>query len=90
MLLPLGSVTAYVGVFLIGLGCAPIFPCLIHATPIYFGTAPSQAVVGAEMASAYTGTLVLPPLFGALSSAVTDGLLPVYLTKNVTNNIFRF
>ena len=79
MLLPLGSVTAYGRVFLIGLGCAPIFPCLIHATPIYFGTALSQAVVGAEMASAYTGTLVLPPLFGALSSAVTVGFLPVYL-----------
>ncbi len=79
MLLPLGSVTAYSGVFLIGLGCAPIFPCIIHATPIYFGTAHSQAVVGAEMASAYTGTLVLPPLFGALSSVVTVGFLPVYL-----------
>ena len=52
LLLPLGDLTALAGLILIGLGCAPIYPSLIHATPDHFGADRSQAVIGAQMASA--------------------------------------
>ena len=67
------------GLAVIGLGCAPIYPSIIHATPFNFGAASSQAVIGVEMAGAYIGTTFLPPLFGWLASQTTIGLLPVYL-----------
>ena len=79
MFLPIGSIAAYGGVLMIGFGCSPIFPCLVHATPLYFGADKSQAVIGAEMASAYSGTLVLPPLFGAISTVTTVAAMPIYL-----------
>ena len=68
-----------VGLVVIGFGCAPVYPSIIHATPFNFGAASSQAVIGVEMAGAYIGTTFLPPLFGWLASQITIGLLPVYL-----------
>ena len=47
------------GLMLIGLGCAPIYPCVIHSTPMYFGEDKSQAIVGVQMACAYIGTLLM-------------------------------
>lgn len=79
MLLPLGQTVSLVGLVLIGLGCAPIYPCVIHATPEHFGTANSQAMVGIQMASAYTGTCLMPPLFGLIANHVHVSWLPVYL-----------
>ena len=67
------------GLAIIGLGCAPIYPSIIHATPFNFGANRSQAVIGVEMAGAYIGTTFLPPLFGWLASQTSIGLLPVYL-----------
>ncbi len=67
------------GLAVIGLGCAPVYPSIIHATPFNFGANRSQAVIGVEMAGAYIGTTFLPPLFGWLASQITIGLLPVYL-----------
>lgn len=67
------------GLMLIGLGCAPIYPCVIHATPAYFGEDKSQAIVGVQMACAYVGTLVMPPLFGLLAQYVSIRLFPGYL-----------
>ena len=64
---------------LIGLGCAPIYPCMIHATPARFGAERSQSVIGVQMASAYVGTLAMPPLFGLVARHVTSALLPAYL-----------
>ena len=55
---------SYIGLALTGLGCAPIYPCIIHSTPVLFGNDKSQAVIGVEMASAYIGCLAMPPLFG--------------------------
>ena len=80
LLLPLGTSAALAGLVLIGLGCAPIYPCLIHATPERFGAEDSQAVIGVQMASAYVGTCLMPPLFGLLVSHLTAGLFPAYLS----------
>ena len=79
MLLPLGTVTGMIGLILIGLGCAPIYPCVIHSTPDHFGEENSQALIGVQMASAYIGMCVMPPLFGLIANHISAGLLPWYL-----------
>ncbi len=67
------------GFVLVGLGCAPIYPSIIHATPARFGAARSQALIGLQMAGAYVGTLLMPPLFGLIAGRVSASWLPVYL-----------
>lgn len=79
VLLPLGKYAALAGLVLIGLGCAPIYPCIIHATPDHFGADRSQAIIGVQMASAYAGTCSMPPLFGLIANHITVSLFPVYL-----------
>ena len=79
MLLPLGETAALAGLVLTGLGCAPVYPCLIHSTPAHFGADRSQAIIGVQMASAYVGTCLMPPVFGMVAAHVTAALFPVYL-----------
>ncbi|NBI09926.1 MFS transporter [Colidextribacter sp. OB.20] len=79
LLLPVGEGAALVGLILIGLGCAPIYPCVIHSTPDHFGPENSQALIGVQMASAYLGVCVMPPLFGLAAAHITAALLPGYL-----------
>jgi fucose permease len=79
MILPFGSYATMAGLLLVGLGCAPIYPCIIHSTPAHFGEENSQAMVGVQMASAYFGNCVMPPLFGLIANHVNIGLFPVYL-----------
>ena len=67
------------GLILVGLGCAPIYPALLHATPAHFGEDKSQAIMGMQMASAYVGICAMPPLFGLLSQQLGVWLYPVYL-----------
>ncbi len=69
-----------IGLLLVGLGCIPIYLCIIHSTPHHFGKDRSQAVIGVQMASAYVGTTVLPPLFGLLGQHLNLGLFPFYLS----------
>lgn len=68
-----------IGFFLIGLGCAPIYPALLHDTPKNFGPEISQSMMGVQMACAYVGTTVMPPLFGFLGENLSMSLLPPYL-----------
>ncbi len=79
VLLPLGEYISLAGLILIGLGCAPIYPSIIHSTPNHFGTDRSQAIIGVEMASAYVGTCLMPTLFGLIANHITPALFPVYL-----------
>ena len=79
MLLPMGRNMALAGLILVGLGCAPVYPCIIHSTPEHFGAEKSQAIIGVQMASAYTGTLLMPPLFGLLANLIGAWVLPIYL-----------
>ena len=79
VLLPLGDATALAGLVLVGLGCAPVYPCIIHATPERFGAGRSQAVIGILMAGAYLGNCLMPPLFGLIANHISIGLLPPYL-----------
>lgn len=79
LLLPQGKEIALFGLVLIGLGCAPIYPSIIHSTPEHFGAEKSQAMIGVQMASAYAGTCLMPPLFGLIANHIIASLLPFYL-----------
>ena len=82
-LLP-GTATAVSGLILVGLGCAPVYPSLIHAAPSSFGSDRSQAVIGLQMACAYVGTMLMPPFFGILAGRLGIHLLPVWMAVLVT------
>ncbi|MGG3507757.1 MFS transporter [Paenibacillus lautus] len=79
LLLPLHSYLSLIGLIVIGLGLAPIFPCLLHETPARFGKAQSSRIMGYQMAVAYTGTTILPPLFGIVAAQISIGLFPVVI-----------
>ncbi len=70
---------AIVGFIIIGIGCAPIYPCIIHSTPIRFGAEKSQSIIGIQMASAYLGSTLMPPLFGLIANHISLSLMPVYI-----------
>ena len=67
------------GFVIIGLGCAPIYPSIIHSTPANFGAENSGAIIGIQMACAYVGSTFMPPLFGLIGSATDFAILPLYL-----------
>ena len=73
------NVLSFIGLIIIGLGCAPIFPSILHSTPQNFGEENSGALVGVQMASAYTGAALMPPLFGILAGFLGLGIFPIYL-----------
>lgn len=78
LFIPLHSSFALAGFIVVGFGCAPIYPCIIHMTPNVFGEDKSQAMIGVQMAFAYTGFLTMPPLFGVIAERVDISLLPIY------------
>ena len=79
LLLPLGQAAALAGLIVVGLGCAPVYPSIIHSTPAHFGAEHSQAMIGVQMASAYVGTCLMPPIFGLLANHISVSLFPFYL-----------
>ena len=79
LFLPLSEYVALAGFILVGIGCAPIYPCIIHSTPEIFGADKSQAIVGVQMASAYLGSLIMPSVFGVIANHISVALLPLYL-----------
>ena len=87
MLLPLGEAVSLAGLILIGLGCAPIYPCIIHSTPAHFGADKSQALIGVQMASAYIGTCLMPPLFGLIAGHISIVLLSTAAIATVLFNL---
>ena len=80
VLLPFPVTTpALLGLVIIGFGCAPVYPAIIHSTPFYFGKENSQALIGIQMACAYVGSTFMPPLFGTLAARIGIWLYPVFL-----------
>lgn len=84
LLLPLPDAVSMLSFILIGFGCAPIYPSMLHETPARFGDAEAQNIMGFQMAVAYIGTSLLPPIFGAIASATSFALLPVFLIAYIT------
>ncbi|HEY8345535.1 MAG TPA: MFS transporter, partial [Bacillota bacterium] len=74
-----GNISAFLGLVLIGIGCAPIFPSLLHETPENFGEDKSQAIMGMQMASAYIGTTFMPLLFGFVAEKIGIWSYPLFL-----------
>lgn len=79
LLIPAPSVVAIIGFIVIGFGCAPIYPCIIHSTPTNFGAENSGSIIGIQMAGAYVGSTFIPPLFGLLGRRLGFEIMPVYL-----------
>ena len=80
VILPLNAQwVCLVGLIVIGFGCAPVFPSVIHATPDNFGAENSQAIIGLQMAGAYTGSTLMAPLFGLIADNISIGLYPAYI-----------
>lgn len=78
--LPLqNNIPALIGLVITGLGNAPVYPCIIHSTPIDFGRENSQSLVGMQMASAYVGSTFMPPVFGLIAQHISVGLYPAAL-----------
>lgn len=77
--LPFGERFSLAGLVIIGLGCAPVYPCIIHSTPAHFGAERSQALIGVQMASAYVGSCLMPPLFGLVANHIHVALFPAFL-----------
>lgn len=76
--LPIKAITI-IGFIIIGLGCAPVYPCIIHSTPGNFGAENSQGIIGIQMASAYVGSTFMPPIFGLIANHISLKLMPIYL-----------
>ena len=77
LLLPLPTMFTMLGMMCVGLGCAPIYPCLLHETPVRFGAERSKSLMGIQMAVAYTGATFLPPIFGYIAGITTVAIYPV-------------
>lgn len=88
MVLPFGQYASMAGLLLIGLGCAPIYPCIIHSTPDHFGAENSQALIGVQMACAYLGILAVPPVFGLIAEYISASLMPGFMAIFIAVMIF--
>lgn len=73
------TVLLFIGLIAAGLGSAPVYPAIIHSTPINFGKQHSHIIIGIQMAAAYLGSTLMPPVFGYLSSLLGMKMLPLYL-----------
>ena len=79
LIIPISNNLQLLGLILIGLGCAPIYPAMLHETPNRFGEELSQGIMGIQMATAYVGSTFMPPLFGMISKFSGFGILPYFL-----------
>ncbi len=79
LLLPLPATVTGISFLIIGMGCAPIFPAMLHETPDHFGKKYSQAIMGMQMAFAYIGYAIIPPVFGLIAQFFSTGIFPYYM-----------
>ena len=76
LIMPLPATITALGFLLVGLGCAPIYPSMLHETPRRFGAVAAASLMGIQMAVAYTGSTFLPPLFGLVAGETHLWLFP--------------
>ncbi len=88
LLLPFDLILMPAGFFFIGLGCAPIYPGMLHQTPKHFGSHLSQSMMGIQMACAYVGTTLIPPFFGLVADYITISIFPCFLAALFVGLIF--
>jgi fucose permease len=88
--LPLDNVFLMPIFCLLGFGCAPVFPCVLHDTPKNFGSDKSQAIMGIQMASIFVGPLLTLPLFGAVSAFTGFRIFPLFTGVLLLITIYLF
>ncbi|MFP7493868.1 MFS transporter [Terribacillus saccharophilus] len=88
LFLPLPSIFSLIGFIIVGVGLAPIFPCMLHETPARFGKKHSQTIMGYQLALAYTGTTFVPPLLGFAASWISIGTFPVAIVILISALLF--
>ena len=79
LLMPLPIYFSMIGLIFVGLGCAPIYPCMLHETPNRFGKKASQSIMGLQMGFAYMGSTFLPPILGYIASKTSIAIFPYFL-----------
>ncbi|MBU3144382.1 sugar MFS transporter [Clostridium sp. CF012] len=79
LLLPLPIYFSMIGLILVGLGCAPIYPCMLHETPKRFGKSASQSIMGLQMGFAYMGSMFMPPILGFIASKTSIAIFSYFL-----------
>ncbi|MBQ1476547.1 MAG: MFS transporter [Erysipelotrichaceae bacterium] len=84
------EVLVLAGLVIIGIGCAPIYPSIIHSTPVRFGKENSQSLVGIQMAFAYTGNTLMPKMFGMLSDHLGVSFYPCFLVMITALMVIMF
>ncbi|MEC0090463.1 MFS transporter [Paenibacillus macquariensis] len=80
LVLPFPPILSLVGFTIVGLGLAPIFPCMLHETPARFGKKKAQSIMGFQMAAAYTGSTLIPPLLGLLATNMNISIFPWFVS----------
>jgi len=85
-----GNTLIMSGFFIMGIGCAPVYPCLLHETPANFGNEKSQAIMGIQMACAFLGALLIPPVFGKMTSYTGFNIFPAFLGALLVINVLLF
>jgi fucose permease len=88
MLLPLPIIFTLLSFIIIGMGLAPIYPSMLHQTPVYFGKHNSQAAMGIQMAFAYTGATLVAPLLGQSLATISFLIFPYFLLACVAGIMF--
>ena len=81
-----GPVAAGISILLMGLGCAPIYPSIVALTPKRFGAKASQGLVSLQMACAYAGSMLVPPVFGLVAGAGGAVLIPYMIAALLVTN----
>ena len=79
LILPLPIYFSMIGLIFVGLGCAPIYPCMLHETPKRLGTSSSQSIMGIQMGFAYMGSMFMPPILGYVASKTSISIFPYFL-----------
>lgn len=88
LLVPLPTIFSLIGLLMIGFGCAPVYPSMLHETPVRFGTKHSQTIMGLQLAAGNAGALLLPPVFGFIASHLSVNLLPLFLVAYASFMLF--
>lgn len=81
-----GAVAAGIAILLMGLGCAPIYPSIVALTPRRFGAKASQGLVSLQMACAYAGSMLVPPIFGLVAGAGGAAFIPIIIAALLIAN----